>query len=112
MSKELEAFRIMVKDNGLELPYHNTIIAVETALKRLEEHDKTELSALIENHKKLIKEKEKQDEILQIIKECPDELKWVDFCDEFDTYKLITGCHRKYTQDEFELLKGWINGKN
>ena len=72
MSKELGAFRIMVKDNGLELPYHNTIIAVETALK----------------------EKDKNDEILRLIKECPDELKWVDFC------------------DEFELLKGWLYGKN
>ncbi len=37
MSKELEAFRIMVRDNNLELPYSNTIQAIETALKNYEE---------------------------------------------------------------------------
>ena len=40
MSKKmtpLQAFRIMVKDNDLKLPYHNTIQAVETALK---DHEK------------------------------------------------------------------------
>lgn len=32
----LEAFKIMVKDNDLKLPYKNTIIAIELSLEALE----------------------------------------------------------------------------
>ena len=36
MSKSLDAFKIMIKDNDLELPYHNTILTIEKELKALE----------------------------------------------------------------------------
>lgn len=35
MSKGLKALKIMVKDNDLELPYHNTILTIERELKAL-----------------------------------------------------------------------------
>ena len=36
MNKGLEALKIMVKDNDLELPYHNTILTIEQELKAFE----------------------------------------------------------------------------
>ena len=36
MSEGLEALKTMVKDNDLELPYHNTILTIERELKALE----------------------------------------------------------------------------
>ena len=71
MSKGLEAFRIMVKDNDLELPYANTISTIEKELKRLEELEKAFDSLVKENEtlgKMLSKEIEKN-RALEIIKE-------------------------------------------
>ena len=77
MSKSLDAFKIMIKDNDLELPYHNTILTIEKELKVLEiikemlDDDLTE--KLNANSRKIFKDifdnlpKEKQDLLKEVM---------------------------------------------
>lgn len=61
-----------VKIFELSDDYDECLCIIEKELKRLEEYDKTEYSALIERHKELLKEKkanEKKLKALEIIKE-------------------------------------------
>ena len=100
MSKELEAFRIMVKDNGLELPYHNTIIAIETALKDYERLKETLITA-----KRSPVEINKEHKALEIIKEKNVSIHWLKDCKDRVEYNDLVSKPRRLTQTEFDLLK-------
>ena len=99
MSKGLEALKRIrpYADSSIDADLEN----IEKELKRLEEYDKTEYSALIDSHKKLLKEKkynEKKLKALEIIRK-----KKVDVAIFFED-----GCARhreRLTQEECELLK-------
>ena len=82
---------------------------IETALKRLEEYDKTEYSALIESHKKLLKEKsanEKSLKALEIIKEKKVDVYHIQATNkvgEYNFWRLRTS--KRLKKKEYDLLK-------
>ena len=117
MSKGLDAFKI-IKDSLVEIDYENEedvkldtyiheeeLEIIEKELKRLEEYDKTEYSALIESYKKLLKEKkanEKKLKAIEIIKNYINVNK-----DEYGLYwiNLIGFGSIGITQQEYDLLR-------
>lgn len=109
MSKELDAFRIMVKDNDLELPYHNTIIAIENALKRLEENDlfaknqsKNDFIGIkVDQHEK----DQKKLKAFEIIKKKGVNLYKLKMCDSVEEYNKLCNSDLPLTKEQFDLLK-------
>ena len=138
MSKELEALNYFLeKQDSLEkygssgsfniAEQREKLIIIETALKRLEELDKHQLSirSLTNEETKQLMEKHfvvinnnKQDEILRIIKEKRVDIRnfcvYLEVIDNFDyeSYIAIQSVSpissKKLTQEEFDLLKEWL----
>ena len=122
MSKGLDAFKI-IKDSLVEIDYENEedvkldtyiheeeLDIIEKELKRLEEYDKTEYSALIESYKKLLKEKKANEKKLKALEIIKNKILLIDVfvesinADDYNEF-LAKSKDRHLTQEEHDLLK-------
>ena len=106
MSEGLQALNILKEElKSIFCNKCKEVLTIEKELRRLDEYDNTEYSALIESHKKLLKEKK----ALEIIKE---KIK-IDFNDHYfgfkDNYYIIVNHDVfgaiKVDKEQFDLLK-------
>ena len=122
MSKGLDAFKI-IKDSLVEIDYENEedvkldtyiheeeLDIIEKELKRLEEYDKTEYSALIERYKELLKEKKANEKKLKALEVIKNKIVLIDVfvesinADDYNEF-LAKSKDRHLTQEEHDLLK-------
>ena len=94
MNKELEALKNIKREAGT--PYFSTLYDIDMWHEDF---------ATVEN---ALKDKEKQDEILQIIKEKSVNVWWLGTCENINDYNFSRFSGVPLTQQEFDLLKEYF----